>query len=62
MAWSETMYTIQHFYNAFDVDKRLHQLENKTPLVLKKDLNGNPEGVNINNLTPGTLWFIEEDE
>lgn len=61
MAWSEAMFTIQHFYNAFDINNRLTKLENKVPLVAKKDANGNPEGKDISDLTEGTLWFIEED-
>ncbi len=62
MSWSETVFTIQHFYNVFKVDERLKVLENKTPLVAKNDGSGNPQGVDIGNLTPGTIWFIEEEE
>lgn len=60
MAWSETMFIIQHFYNVFRVDERLTDLEYKTPLVAK-DINGSPENIKVEDLTPGTLWFIEDD-
>lgn len=61
MAWSETMFTIQHFYNAFDINNRLIKLENKTPFIVAKDDNGGPQGIDSSKLTEGTLWFIEEE-
>ena len=60
MAWSETMFIIQHFYNAFDINNRLIDLESKVPLIAKS-IDGKPEGVLMEDLTPGTLWFIKED-
>lgn len=64
MAWSETMFIIQHFYNVFDIDKRLVNLEYKSPLV-SKSVNGSPvlpEETTVEDLTPGILWFIQSDE
>lgn len=58
MAWSETMLIIQHFYNVFDINERLGNVELKAPLVAKKE-NDLPVGVDVSELTPGTLWFIE---
>lgn len=63
MAWSETMFIIQHFYNVFDVDKRLTNLEYKSPLI-SKSVDGLPileEDTTVEDLTPGILWFIEDD-
>ena len=63
MAWSETMFIIQHFYNVFDIDKRLTDVEYKSPLVAKS-INGLPElpdDTTVEDLTPGTLWFIKDD-
>ncbi len=61
MAWSESMYIIQHFYNAFDLDARLAALENKLTIVAKEDSDGNPENITIADLTDGTVWFVKED-
>lgn len=63
MAWSETMFIIQHFYNVFDIDKRLTDVEYKSPLVAKSvdGLPELPEGTTVNDLTPGTLWFIKDN-
>lgn len=63
MAWSETMFVIQHFYNVFDIDRRLTDVEYKSPLVAKS-VNGLPElpeDTTVDDLTPGTLWFIKDD-
>lgn len=63
MAWSETMFIIQHFYNVFDVDKRLTDVVYKSPLVARS-INGLPElseDTTVEDLTPGTLWFIKDD-
>ncbi len=63
MAWSETMFIVQHFYNVFDVDKRLTDVEYKSPLVAKS-INGLPElpeDTTVEDLTPGTLWFIKDN-
>lgn len=60
MAWSETMFIIQHFYNVFDIDRRLTDVEGKSPLVARS-INGLPEDTNVGDLTPGTLWFIRDD-
>lgn len=63
MAWSETMFIIQHFYNVFNIDERLTDIEYKSPLVAKS-VNGQPQlpdGTTINDLTPGTLWFIKDN-
>lgn len=59
--WSETMFTIQHFYNAFDIDKRLGTVESKIPLIAKNS-NGSPENIIVENLKPGTIWLIEEND
>lgn len=60
MAWSETMFIIQHFYNVFDIDRRLTDVEGKSPLVARS-INGLPEDTDVGDLTPGTLWFIRDD-
>lgn len=60
MAWSETMFIIQHFYNVFNIDERLTNLEYKTPLMARS-IEGKPENVAIEELTPGTLWFIKDN-
>lgn len=63
MAWSETMFIIQHFYNVFDIDRRLTDVEYKSPLVAKS-IDGLPElpkDTTVDDLTPGTLWFIKDD-
>jgi len=62
MAWSETMFIIQHFYNALDINNQMETLENKIP-ILSPSVNGLPEletGMTVNDLTPGVLWFIED--
>ena len=61
MSWSETMYEIQHFYNAFDLDKRTTIVENKFPIVDQKDSDGKPKGISTDNQSVGSIWFIEED-
>lgn len=61
MAWSETMFIIQHFYNVFDINERLDNLEDKIPLVARS-VNGRPENIIVEDLTPGTLWFIQSGE
>lgn len=61
MAWSETMFIIQHFYNVFDINERLDNIEDKVPLVARS-VDGRPENVIIEDLTPGTLWFIQNGE
>lgn len=60
MAWSETMFIIQHFYNVFEIDERLTDLEHRVPLIAKS-VDGVPEGAVMENLVPGTLWFIVDD-
>jgi hypothetical protein len=61
MSWSETMYEIQHFYNAFDLDNRVTKVENKFPIVAKKDSDLKPKGISVENQSVGSIWFIEED-
>lgn len=67
MSWSETMLIIQHFYNVFDINERLEDVVNdltsieyKAPLMARS-VNGLPQDVDIEKLTPGTLWFIQDD-
>lgn len=71
MAWSETMLIIQHFYNAFNVDKRLDTVEHKMPIFAQydQDTNGPKPGTGNFYLDPnqeeikfsdGTLWFVME--
>jgi hypothetical protein len=64
MAWSETMFIIQHFYNVFNIDERLTDVEYKTPLVSRSVNNlpaELPEDTTIEDLTPGTLWFVRDN-
>ena len=60
MAWSETMYTIQHFYNALNLGERVNKIEKKFPFIAK-NIDGQPESVDITKQTPGTIWFIKEN-
>lgn len=55
MAWSETMYMIQH------LDEKIESIESKLPIVAKS-INGLPEGVDVQSLKPGAIWYIEEDD
>lgn len=55
MAWAETMYIIKH------LDKKLEEnVESKLPFIAK-NINGLPEGINIEKLKPGAIWYIEEN-
>lgn len=57
--WAETFLIINHFYNVFDIDKRLTKVENKFPIVAAaRTSDGFPEGIDVDKLTPGTLWLI----
>lgn len=60
MAWSETMIILDHFYNAFQIDERVTNLEQKISFVARS-VNGKPENIDIEKLAPGTLWFIKDD-
>lgn len=62
MAWSETMFTVQQFYNAFELNNRVGVLEKKSPLIAKAGASGQPEddaGVPISGLSEGTVWLIK---
>ena len=61
MSWAQTMYTIQHFYNAFELNERVNVVENKFPIIAAPDEGGNPSEVILDNLSAGTLWLVEED-
>lgn len=61
MSWAQTMYEIQHFYNAFDLDRRVGVVEKKFPVLALEGPDGKPSGVSVEDLAPGTVWFIEED-
>lgn len=60
MAWSETMFTVQQFYNAFELNNRVGVLEHKTPLIARANASGQPEddaGVAILGVEEGTVWL-----
>lgn len=62
MAWSETMYTIQHFYNSLNLNERMEKVEKSFPFIAERGSGGEPEGVNKEDLLPGTIWFIKENK
>lgn len=46
--------------NGKNLEEEVKSIENNFP-ILKKSINGQPENININDLTPGVLWFILDD-
>lgn len=76
MAWSETMLIVQHFYNAFNIDKRLGTVEKKMPIIAEDDGNGAPyldgsffyppfeseEEKENYKFSDRTLWFVIEGD
>lgn len=60
MTWAETIYITQQFYNAYDLDNRLTLLENQKMIVAAADSDGNPEDVDVSELTDGSIWFEKE--
>lgn len=56
MAWSEAVYTIQQLSEKIE-----NEIESKLPLIAKS-VNGLPENISIENLKPGIIWYIQEED
>jgi hypothetical protein len=61
MSWAETMYQVQQFYSAFELNDKVKNLENSFPVAAYADSTGEkPENVDVDNQNVGSIWFIKE--